>query len=250
MASIIRSPDISQEKRKLTSRRTRAGGAQAVAEAFPVSLPQAAAAPAFAPLPPAQVKPVAGPDPKLLFEQARLSVLEQFKHEGEQARELGRQRGLQEGRASGAEEARKSGDAELARLRTLSAGLGRTLEAQLGGVEGMAVAIAFEAVCKILGAAAVTREGIAALVRQAASHAVHTEKVAARLHPSDLELLRDAGALDATLPSGMRINWVADASVVLGGCVLETDSGELDARLETQMERLRSTLLAARGARP
>jgi flagellar biosynthesis/type III secretory pathway protein FliH len=35
-----------------------------------------------------------------------------------------------------------------------------------------------------------------------------------------------------------------------GGCVLEGASGNLDARLETQMQRLRDTLLAARAKWP
>jgi flagellar biosynthesis/type III secretory pathway protein FliH len=41
---------------------------------------------------------------------------------------------------------------------------------------------------------------------------------------------------------------VADKSIDLGGCVVETDGGTLDARLVTQVDRLRATLLAARAA--
>ena len=266
MASIIRSPDMSDEKRKLTTRRGRDSLAQAVADAYPAPLQHEAAAPiseeAPAPLhqnlalPPATTTaaaPATRPpeaDVAALVEQARQSVLEQFKAEGEKARELGRQRGLQEGRQSGAEESRKTFEGELERIRSIADKLQGALEAQIGGVEDIAVAIAFEAMCRVLGEAAVTREGITALVRQAASHAVNTEKVVARLHPADLSALRGAGGLDASLSSGMAVSWVADEAVVLGGCILETDSGELDARLETQIERLRSTLLAARRAQP
>ena len=260
MASIIRSPDISDEKRKLTTRRGRASVSQAVAAAYPAPVQHEAAAPinAEAPapvhqnlaIPPAPVKRAAEPDLSALVEQARQSVLEQFKAEGEKARELGRQRGLQEGRQSGAEESRKTFETELERIRSLADNLHGALATQIHGVEEIAVSIAFEAICRVLGESAVTRDGIAALVRQAASHAVKTDKVVVRLHPADLSALRGAGGLDAALASGMAVSWVADDAVVLGGCILETDSGELDARLETQMDRLRSTLLAARRAKP
>jgi flagellar assembly protein FliH len=248
MASIIRSPDISEEKRKLTSRRGRVASARAVAEAFapPQAAPSIAAAPVARPASPPPVKPAVIPDPPVLFEQARQAVLKQFKSEGEQARELGLQRGLQEGRIKGNEESVKSADAEITRLRMLVASLSQVLETQIAAVEDVTVAIAFEAICKVLGQNAVTRDGIVAVVRQAATHAIHTEKIMARINPDDLKLLRTTGVLDDTLPSGMPISWVSDETVLVGGCVLETDSGELDARLETQIEQLRATITAAR----
>lgn len=261
MASIIRSPDMSDETRKLTTRRGRSV-AQAISAAYPTPVQHEAAAPinevATAPVHQNLAVPAAAPvkqrapepDVKALVEQARQSVLEQFKADAEKARELGRQRGLQEGRQSGAEESRKAFAAELARLRSIADSLNHALETQIQGVEEIAVSIAFEAMCRVLGDSAVTREGITAIVRQAASHAVNTEKVVARLHPGDLSFLRDAGGLDPSLSSGMAVSWVADESVVLGGCILETEHGELDARLETQMDRLRTTLLAARRAKP
>ena len=44
---------------------------------------------------------------------------------------------------------------------------------------------------------------------------------------------------------------MADEKVALGGCIVETEGGLLDARIETQIERLRGALLKARAvARP
>lgn len=247
MVSIIRSPAISEEKRKLTTRSARARVAQAgvdvVVPSVPLPLAPAAVAP---PTPPAQETvrlPV--PDMNSLIEQARESVLAQFKEEADKARELGRQRGLQEGRTAGTEEAKRTFEAELARIRSIADRLQEAVETGFNGVEDMAVAIAFEALCKMLGNTAVTPEGVQALVRQAAAHAINNEKVVVRLHAGDLSVLRAVGALDATLPSGAAVSWVADKAVELGGCVVETDGGELDARLETQIEKLRKTLVAA-----
>jgi flagellar assembly protein FliH len=255
MASIIRSPAISEERRKLTTRRTRAKADVAPAEAAvepakpAVAAPQAAPSAAPAPSVPAQAAapaPAPVPDVARLVEQARDAVIAQFKGEAEKARELGRERGLQEGRDAGAEEVRASFEGELARVRSIADRLGGAVETGIAGLEDVAVAIAFEALCKLLGTSAVTPDGIRALVREAAAHAINNEKVVVRVHPGDLATLKSAGTLEAALPSGTAVSWIADKGVELGGCVVETDSGELDARLETQIEKLRQTLVAAR----
>ena len=194
--------------------------------------------------PPAPVTPVSDFD--ALLAQARESVLAQFKQEAEAARELGRQRGLQEGRVTGAEEARRDAAAELVRIRSLAEKLQGALDDGIRGMEDVAVAIAFEAVCKLLGTAAVTPDGVRALVRQAASHVGAAERIVVRLHPGDLAALQAAGTLDTHLAQAGSVTWSADPSIELGGCVVETDGGTLDARLETQLEALRTTILAAR----
>jgi flagellar assembly protein FliH len=187
------------------------------------------------------------PNMEALLAQARESVLAQFKQEAETARELGRQRGMQEGRAAGAEEARREAEAELARIRSIGGKLQGALGAGIEGLEEVAVEIAFEAVCKMLGSAAVSRDGIRALVQEAAGRVASTERIKVRLHPGDLAALQTAGALDTVLAPQQGAHWAADKSIELGGCVIETDGGTLDARLETQVERLRAALLAARG---
>ena len=241
MVSILRSPEFSEQKRKLSTRRARA---RQGAEGEVVLGGEAAEA-------------IQAPDPEVLknlnarevrdlVEQARLAVLDEFKNEAEAARELGRQRGLREGRQAGTEEAKQSFAVEIARVKSIADKLPMAQEAGIHGLEDMALAIAFEAVCKVLGPAVVTREGVQALVRQAATHALNSEKVVVRLHAADLAMLRETGAVDAALPSGALVTWLADKEVALGGCVIETDGGELDARLETQVDRLRAAMVTAR----
>jgi flagellar assembly protein FliH len=181
-----------------------------------------------------------------LVEQVRRSILDQIKSEADAARELGRQRGLQEGRAAGQEESRQAFATELARVRSVAGKLSEALASGIGGMEDLAVAIAFEAVCKVLGEAAITAEGMRAQVKQAVACAKNKERLVIRLHAADLSALRDAGALNAILPPDTTVSWVVDSSIELGGCIVETDGGGLDARLETQIERMRDALLAAR----
>ncbi|WP_332879680.1 FliH/SctL family protein [Massilia sp. S19_KUP03_FR1] len=232
MTSILRSPVMSAEKRTLGS-----------PHAAPAALP---ATPVSAPTPAAPAK-LAVPNMDALLAQARESVLAQFKQEAETARELGRQRGLQEGRAAGTEAARRDAEVELGRIRSISGKLHDAVGIQLGGLEDVAVAIAFEAVCRILGSTAATPGGIRALVREATARAAGAERVTVRLHPGDLAALQAAGSLDEKLASGTGVQWTADAAITLGGCMVDTDGGTLDARLDTQVDALRVALLAARG---
>lgn len=235
MVSIIRSPAISDQKRMLSTRRSR------LAASYPVD-----------PVTDERVLDVsASPgegvqDVNNLLEQARLSILAQFKEEAESARELGRQRGLQEGRLAGREEVKQSFAEEVSRIRSVADKLRYVMESGIRGQEEIMASIAFEAVCKVLGEAAVTRDGILALVRQATAQTLGNERLVIRLHPGDLSTLQDAGGLDAAAPSGASVSWASDQDIELGGCVVETDGGELDARLETQMERLSSLLTAVR----
>ena len=241
MASIIRSPVISSSKRKLSTRRP---NPKEVQREIAASGQVDTAVSQF--VDNAVAGTSSSPDFKDLVEQAKLSVLNQFKEEAETARELGRQRGLREGRLTGIDEAKRDFTTEFDRIRSITDKLQKVVESGNVGLEDMAVAIAFEAVCKVLGKSMATYDGIQALVREAASHVRGSKKVVVRLHKSDLAILKNAGALDGQLPSGAKVSWVADKSVDLGGCLIETDVGELDARLETQLERLRMALLAVR----
>jgi len=235
MVAIVRAPVMLSGKRKLASlaRESQEGAPRDPKQVTPVTSPPAGTA-------------AGAQSTEELVEQARRSILAQIKSEAEAARELGRQRGLQEGRAAGQEESRQAFAGELARVRSVAGKLSDVLASGIDGTEDLAVAIAFEAICKVLGESAVTVEGVRAQVRQAAACAKSKERLVVRLHPADLSALRDAGALNATLSTEKAVSWVADNSIELGGCVVETDGGGLDARLETQIERMRATLLAAR----
>jgi flagellar assembly protein FliH len=82
------------------------------------------------------------------------------------------------------------------------------------------------------------------IIREALQLAAGQPQIRLHLHPQDLEQLQAAGneavgglaaVGDATL--------VPDESVTRGGCTIETRHGVIDARLETQIERITSELL-------
>jgi flagellar biosynthesis/type III secretory pathway protein FliH len=73
-----------------------------------------------------------------------------------------------------------------------------------------------------------------------------------RVHPGDMQCLAGDAAVAAWLrerESGQGIQIVADPGIELGGVVLRSPAGRLDARLEHQVDALRAALLSARAAR-
>jgi len=229
--SILRAPQLSTETRKLGTRKRN----QAVAESVAATV---AANAETRPELPATI------DVDALVDKARSAVLAQVRAEADEAKELARQQGLLEGREAGLQEAKQAFTTDIARIRGVADRLGGTLRSQIAGLEDMAAAIAFEAVCKLLGDGAGSSEQIQALVRAAAAHASERTNLVVRLNEADLAVLKKTGALDDTLPNS-KVKWQADTDVELGGCVVSTDFGDIDARLEIQIERLRDAIMAA-----
>jgi flagellar assembly protein FliH len=82
------------------------------------------------------------------------------------------------------------------------------------------------------------------IVREALQLAMGQPNVKLHLHPLDLEQLHDCGR-DAVARLGAvgEATLVADEGVSRGGCLIETHHGVIDARVETQIERITSELI-------
>jgi len=220
MAQVIRSAQIDEEPVLIRCRR---------AEPLPLETPVPA------PAAPAQVFI----EPAAPVEDPR-EALEELRRQGAEAgyRE-GLERGEREARAALAEEKALLAK-ETERLRALAGSLGEALGRAIGGAEDAMVEIAFAAVCKVLGEAAASEEGVRAMVQQAMREVRAKENMVLRVAPADYERL-------ARLSNGEsgRLELVADERVALGGCLIETAGGTLDARLEVQLRQLVDTLTRA-----
>lgn len=85
---------------------------------------------------------------------------------------------------------------------------------------------------------------LADIVSTALRHARQNESLTVRVNPSDLAAVESHRArLD---PSGRArfLDLVADPRVGHGGCVIESESGAIDAQLDTQLRVLERALLA------
>jgi flagellar assembly protein FliH len=177
-------------------------------------------------------------------EQRLKTAQQQLNEQAEAVLENARERGHALGLSEGENEGNAQVASQLERLNSMVGALNQTRRTLQDENEDMLVEIAFAAVCRMIGATQSSRDGVVAMVQALLGAERDPSQLCVRLHPADLALLSGA----ATGLDG-RINLQADASIEIGGCLIETARGTLDARLELQLQHLRAALLAARELR-
>jgi flagellar assembly protein FliH len=100
----------------------------------------------------------------------------------------------------------------------------------------------------VLGALAVEPERVVEAVRGALRGIVERERVTILVHPSDLELVREAmDEMRATLGGIEHCEVQAERRVGRGGAIVRTQDGDVDARVETKLQRAREVVENAIG---
>lgn len=192
------------------------------------------------------------------IESARQAAREEgfeqgFKQGFAQGLTAGTERGLAEGRLRGRDEAyaevlaaEEQGFVEFrAALEDVVQRVVPAVESWRVEVERRAAELAMEAVRKLLAAELATdRDTGMAIVRDALGY-VDQPSVKIRLSPFDRAALAERkNELMAASAGLQNIEFVDDPSIE-HGCVIETDSGTVDARLSTRLQLLEETLEAA-----
>lgn len=151
--------------------------------------------------------------------------------------------GLARGSAAGKADADAARTERVARLDTIAAGMADAAAAAVAAHEDMLLEVVWTALCRMAGELAVTRPGTLALIRTAVAQVREGRELRVRVHPQDAAWLQQEHGAPAT--------WTLqpDPAVALGGCIVETGHGTLDARLELQLQRLGDALRDARAAR-
>jgi flagellar biosynthesis/type III secretory pathway protein FliH len=161
-----------------------------------------------------------------------------------------RQQAIDSGREEGLKQAWQTVEAhykqQLETLRVLIESVRDARQRYVEDVGDEALEIVFVAVTKILGTGFATREAAVAAVREAIRCCKERGRMLVKVAPEDFELLNARRRELLEGGSASEVELVADEQVKWGGCLLEGASGNLDARLETQLQRLRDTLLRAR----
>lgn len=156
-----------------------------------------------------------------------------------------RQEGFDEGRREALEEARDQWREQDARINALAASFVLAQQTAIAQSEDGLVALAFEAVCKILGTTATTYEGVHSVVHQLLAVLPEASNARVHLHPADAALFEQA-QIETPDPLAASLTIVPDATLVLGGCVVEALGAKLSARLDWQLDQLRTLLLTVR----
>lgn len=151
-----------------------------------------------------------------------------------------RQAGFQEGREAG-----------LAEVSALLLAARARAERELASSKDTAIALARRMAEKIVGRAIdLSPELMNQIVADAlqASRA-RSGKLVLRVHPEDLASVEAGRPLWAAhVEAAVEVRLQPDATVEHGGCVVDTPSGRVDARLQTQLDALERALRATSAA--
>ncbi len=86
---------------------------------------------------------------------------------------------------------------------------------------------------------AMNRESVLYVVKEALRASVTNGKIIIRLNPADMEVLNDRGKDFQRDTKGFStVAMEGDESISRGGCIIETDSGEVDATIEGLLDEV------------
>ncbi|MGV2895806.1 FliH/SctL family protein [Achromobacter sp. AGC78] len=200
----------------------------------------------------AQVK-ITPPVSEAEIEQRALAIAQRMmRAEIEQVRKGAREEGLAAGRDEGLRAAEVQVSEHLLSLQTrfeiVTEALAGALDRERVATEDAALELTMAALARILGQSP-EAESVAAIVRQAGSQLRDPTRVRVRMAPADIELLQAANVLPLSLvPQAADVQWVQDPAIE-GGCILQTETGNLDARLLKQVTVLEDALMRVYRAR-
>lgn len=80
-------------------------------------------------------------------------------------------------------------------------------------------------------------------VRAASRHLMETDEIHLRLHPSDFEYIREIEtSLSGKLSGKKGFHIVEDSTIERGGVIIETEFGEIDATIRSQIEHMKEAV--------
>jgi flagellar biosynthesis/type III secretory pathway protein FliH len=150
------------------------------------------------------------------------------------------QQGLTEGEKKGFEAGTKRVDPlidslnqTLLQLETIRKEIHQAIEKE---VVRLALSIAKKIVCHEVKT---SEETVVCVAREALSRVENPAKIKIKLNPADLQFIQDTKSqLSHFLHNAASIRFEAEDSIQSGGCVIETDMGNLDARIEKQFQAI------------
>jgi flagellar biosynthesis/type III secretory pathway protein FliH len=174
---------------------------------------------------------------------AVMSALARAEEDADRLRSAARDEGFAAGRA----EALAGLEPALAALAAAATELEARQAALAGELERRAVDLGLALAAKVLaGALEAEPERVVEAVRGALRGLVERERIIVLVNPEDMELVR--GAMDdvrASLGGIEHCEVQAERRVARGGCIVRTPVGDVDARVETKLERAREVVAAA-----
>jgi flagellar assembly protein FliH len=174
-------------------------------------------------------------------------VLSAVRAEAEQIRAQAWAAGEAEGRAAGLAAARSDAQPTLSALGASLEAIANAREQLMADLEEDAVEMAMRLAEQILaGVLSVEPERVMDVARNALRHLTERRRVTLVVHPDDLELVSDCvEQLQSELGGIEHLGVQADRRIARGGAIARTDTGDIDAGIDTQLARARELVADA-----
>jgi flagellar biosynthesis/type III secretory pathway protein FliH len=156
------------------------------------------------------------------------------------------QKGFLEGKKVGFESGSKRADATietlqqtLEQLHRMRSDIHQEIEKE---VTHLALSIAKKIVCHEIKT---TRQTVACVAREALARVDNPGKIKIKLNPEDLRFIQETQSqFNRFLENFDDVHLEAEDSIQSGGCLIETDWGDIDARIEKQFEAIEEAFQA------
>jgi len=162
--------------------------------------------------------------------------------EKKKAYEAGLAKGLEKGKAEAVAEL----DAVIQRLRLAYMDIEKYRKQLYINAEEDAVELSLAVARKIIRREiSVDHEVVLNVVKGALEKVIDHEKVKIRINPTDLETVQTALFQFSTLVENLEnVHFEADGAITAGGCIVETRFGNIDARIENQLDQISGAFAA------
>ncbi len=174
-------------------------------------------------------------------------VLSAVRAEAEQIRAQAWAAGEAEGRAAGLAAAREDAQPSVAAIRAALESVEQLKAQVVAELEQDAVEMALRLAEQILaGVLDVQPERVVDVGRNALRHLTDRRRVTLVVNPGDLELVSDCvDQLQSELGGIEHLGVQSDRRISRGGAIARTDTGDIDAGIDTQLGRAREIVAAA-----
>lgn len=158
-------------------------------------------------------------------------------------------RGCEQGRREGLDAGRREVAPVIKQLRQIMADLQKAWTQLQGQAERDAVDLGLAVARKVIGREpSVSPELVLEVVKAAVAKVADQDRIRIRVNPADVEMVqRHDEAIGQWVNKTEALAIEADAGVAAGGCMVETDFGDVDARLDKQLEVIEAAFKAQLG---
>lgn len=186
-------------------------------------------------------------EPRSLARQTALTADEREERAYRKGLADGKAQGLNEGEHTGFEQGTKKIEPLITSIKEALIQLNSLREETYQQIEKqvveLALAIARKVICREIST---DKETVVCVAKEALAKVDDPGKINIKMNPSDLEFINETQYRISNLIADVNnVTFEAEDSVQSGGCVIETDLGEIDARIEKQIQAVEESFRRA-----